>query len=648
MMKRLGYHASDENEILFPGNSYHLASTAWVQRQYAGLRSGWAAAEDGFNDLLAKWNLTLPAIDNYKFNIPPMSKAPNRVLRGMVDEAFAKSDGWGDPAYSDRIDYELNTIRSMGFANYFLLVGKFVAWCGKQGILINTRGSANGSLVCYLLGISQVDPIEWGISFDRFLHESRQKPPDIDIDIERDRRAEAIEWFHQWFHVTQIGTFMRMTEREDRGAIFTKYLGYKRRVLGAEFNRSPFANIEALTDLESIVPQDMPALRRLASMEVCSSAGTHAAGLVLSSDTYPLEDYIPTMLIGGQNGNTVTQMGMDDTEAAGFVKMDLLGLAALTTVSKCLTMIGRNPVDGLGWIPLDDKDTCKSMQTGNTGTGIFQFEGFTTAKGARIMKIRNTKDAILCLALFRPAAMKSGHTDEYLELRKSRAKVEFLHDVFKQATGDTYGVFVLQDQVIDVLRGLGMDFQDLNDMLKAVKASNNLIAGAQRTFARIEPIFLDLCTDAGMDDKTAAAAWQKVLDFSDYGFNKAHATAYGLLAYRMAYLRLYYPLEFMCSILQTWVGSGKESVYTAEARRMGIRIRRVNIEKSDLTWSHDGQFLYRGFLSVKGIGLTTAEKIIRLREEQPFTSKADVLKRGGKLIHRCMDEAGALEDLPND
>jgi len=646
MMKRLGYHSSDDSEILFPGNSYHMASTGWMQKQYQGLRGVWSEVENGMGELLRLNQMSMPAIDNYKFNIPVMSRVPNKELRRMV-EAGRTVDTSG-VNYTNRINYELDVIRQMGFTNYFLLIGDIVEFMNASKIMFNTRGSANGSLVCYLLGISHVDPLVWGVSFDRFLHQSRKKPPDIDIDVERDRRQEVIDYLSNNFDVTQIGTFMRMTENADRGAIFAKYLGYKRRVLGDQFKSSPFARIDSLSELQQVAPEDMQAVRRLAEMEVCSSAGTHAAGLVLSDKNYPLDAYVPTMLIGGQNGNTVTQMSMDDVEAAGFVKVDLLGLSGLTTVSRCLEAIGRDPQAGLDWIPLDDAQTCKSMSAGVVGTGVFQFEGYSTAIGARKMKIRDTKDCIRCLALFRPAALKSGHTDEYLARRKSKQPITYLHDVFKRATEDTFGVFIFQDQVIDVLRGLGMGFEDLNDMLKAVKASNNLIAAAKDTFDRIEPIFLKLCEDAGMTGLEPRQAWQKVLDFSDYGFNYAHATAYGLLGYRMAYLKLHYPIEFMCSLLETWAGSQKESQYTAEARRIGIRIRKVNVNKSGLQWSHDGTSLFRGFVSVKGIGYKTAMKLLDERNKGDFTSQADVKKRCGQLIYRCMDESNAMGDLPEE
>jgi DNA polymerase-3 subunit alpha len=643
MMKRLGYHTSDENEILFPGNSYHLSTTGWIETRYAGLRNAWNDAMTSFADLIALNRMSMPAIDNYSFNVPVQSKHPDADLRRAVSRALAAA-GLNSPRYKKRMEYELGTIRTMGFADYFLLMKKVVDIARRLGIIINTRGSANGSLICFVLNISQVDPLVWGISFDRFLHPSRKKPPDIDIDVERDRRQELLDAIALEFDVVQIGTFMRMTDVEDRGAIFAKYLAYKRRVLGDGFKSSPFAQIENLSELNQLAPEDVPALRRLANMEVCSGAGTHAAGLILTSSAHPLTDYIPTMLVGGQKGNLVTQMGMDDTEAAGYVKMDLLGLAALTTVAECLRLLGRDPLDGLTWIPLTDSASCALLRTGDTGTGIFQFEGYSTARGGRTMKVRTIHDAILCLALFRPASMDSGNTDQYLQRRKSKT-FDSLHPIFDKATADTFGVFVLQDQVIDVLRGLGMRMEDLNDMLKAVKASNTLITAAQATFARLEAQFKLLCSAVGMTPAQTAIGWSRIMGFSDYGFNKAHATAYGLLSYRMAYLKAHHPVDFMCALLTTWAGTKKEPEYVAEARRVGLRIRKTNINHSGANWSTDGAALFRGLLSVKGCGESMAMKIVAEREAGAFTSKDDVLARLGKGVFNRMDEAGAMGDL---
>ena len=645
MMKKLGYMSSDESEILFPGNSYHLATTGWMEKQYAGQREIWDAAQSSYMRLMLDNHLELPALDKYQFHVPRMSATPDTQLKKLAEKGLFWRLKTTDAKYQERLNYELSTIAQMGYANYFLLTSKLLSWCRDQGILTNTRGSANGSLVCWALGITQIDPLHWGISFDRFMHPTRQKPPDIDVDVERDRREELIAHIAESFTVTPIGTFAKMggDEETGRGSVFVKYLAYKRKVLGDGFKTSKFGKLENLWDLDKIVPADAETLRRLARMSVYTNAGTHAAGYLLTSPRYSLNRYIPTMLV---SGHLVSQMTMDDAEMAGYVKEDFLGMAVLTTCGSLLRMIGRDPKYGLTWIPDNDKLACAELSTGKTGTGIFQFEGFSTAVGARQMKIRKTADAIICLALTRPAALAAGHTEEYMQFRKRLAQPTYIHPIFEKHTKETYGLFIIQDQAIDVIRELGLSYEDLNDMLKAVKASNERIKEAEKTFARIKPHFVTLCRKAGMDHATAILAWEKVRGFSDYGFNRAHATAYGLFAYRMAYLKTRYPLEFMCATLQTWAGSTKEPTYVGEARRMGITIHRANIHSSGLNWTIDGHGLRKGLLSVHGIAEKTGAKIVEQRNIADFFSPADLLKRCGKTVSDALGET--LEEYKPD
>jgi DNA polymerase III subunit alpha len=663
MMKKLGYKTSDDSEVMFPGDSYHLASTPWIAKHFVGLKAAWQAADDGHEDLLSKHKLILPALEKYKFMVPEISVNADDVLKRRTLKALQEHFLDVMDPYTQRVDYELGIIKEMGFANYFLLFDDVIKWTREQGILVNARGSANGCLILFLLGITNVDPVLRKVSFDRFMHPSRKKPPDIDMDVDRDRRPEMLAHLSNMFNVVSIGTYGRLTDANDRGAIFQKYLGWKRQQMGdVAFKQSEFARIEQLRELERLAPTDMPALRKLAGMDILTGGGTHAAGVVLETDAQPISAYLPLMRVGGMNGSLVTAFDDDDVEECGYVKGDFLGLAALTTVYRCLTMIGRDPVKGLNWIKDDDKDACKLLREGLTGTGIFQFEGYSTAIGAKQMGVKTTDDAILALALFRPAAQKSGHTDEYLEYRKGKRKPTYLHPIFKQVAGDTYGVFVMQDQVLDALRAFGMSYEDLNDMLKAVKASNHNIALAEKTFERIRPTFLKLCVAAGMSGIDSKKAWGKIMDFSDYGFGKAHATSYGLFAYRMAFLKAHYTKEFMTSLLMTWAGvKEKEPMYVGEARRLGIRIAKPDVNKSEISWTLDKQgLLRRGLVSIPHVGEPAAREV---SENKPYKSISDLIARcngttgmvtGGKMwakqktlngVLGHLEQAGALDSI---
>ena len=649
LMKRMiMQNKADDTDMVFPGDDYSLCATGPLRRKF--LPKHWERAEEGFKDLLDKNTLKMPALDSYKFHMPEVSLYDsNKVLAKKARHGLWMKHLIEWNHYENRMRYELGIIKTMGMADYFLFVADYVAYCNKNNILVEARGSANGSLICFALGITQIDPLEWDISFDRFLHPSRQKPPDIDLDIERDRRAEVIDYIGTKHEIVPIGTFSTLADTGDRGSIFVKYLAYKRRILTKEEYTRQYGQMASLWDLKRTDPADTAVLRSLADMRVLTGGGTHAAGYLVSTKKHPISDYIPLMLVGGQNGNTVTQMSDKDCEDAGYVKADLLGQASLTTMRACMDMLG---IAGLEDIPYNDKKALALMRSGKT-MGIFQYEGYSTLKGAKEMRVMSTKDAIYCLALYRPAAMKSGHTDQYIARRRKQEDPSYLHDSFKRVTEDTFGVFVIQDQVIDVLRGLGMSYEDLNDMLKAIKSSNNNIAAAEATFERIKPNFLRLCVAAGMDAPTARKAWEQVMDFSDYGFNKAHATGYGIRACRSAYLKAHHPLEFMCALLITFAGDPKERDYATEARRLGLSIIRPDVQTSGVNWRTDKKRngLRKGLLSVKGVGWKSAQELV---DKQPFESIEDLIERcdggpgmvtGGKSWHKTKTLNGVLGHL---
>lgn len=653
MMKRIVMYSGDEDDVIFPGDSYHLSTGKWVHEHFtdAGIEHIWDAAKPVYDELLDANRLRLPAIDKYKFFVPKFDPSPMHELTRLARHGMEKRYFDIMNTYDDRFKFEMNVIMKMGMSDYFLIIADICREARKRGIMVEARGSANGSLVCYCLDITSVDPVEWDLSFDRFLSLDRAKPPDIDLDIERDRRWEMIEYASQRFGTAMpIGTLTTLGEdqRTGRGSIFVKYLSYKRK------SDPDFPGVDQLRDLDELEPEDSKTLRKLADMRVRTSFGVHAAGLVLTTGEYPLEDYIPTCLVAS-SGTRVTQMEQDDVEDAGFMKVDMLGAAALSVCAETLRLIGKDPItDGFAWIKNDDPDACKLLREGRTETGIFQFEGYSTAKGGKEMKVKSTKDAIICLALYRPAAMASGQKDDYLYYRGHKSEIEYLSPMFKRVLQETHGVFVFQEQVTQIFTLLGMSNSDWNDMLKAIKASNERIAWAETVFERIRPVFKGLCMKQGMTPMEAKEAWEMVMGFSDYGFNRAHATGYGLRSYRMAYLKAHYPLEFMAALLQTWAGTKKEPQVIAEARRLGISLLRPDVNLSDVSWTLDRErgALRKGLLSIKGIGEAVAEELVSKR---PFKSVESIVKKcdakkvsGGKEYMKTKNErdlAGKLAIL---
>lgn len=537
--------------------------------------------------------------------------------KGLVDK------GLNYVQYLGQMTHELDVIEKMGMANYFLLVREHITeWCRSNGIIVNTRGSANGSLVCYALGITNVDPLKWHTSFERFLSLLRMKPPDIDVDVDFRGRARLIaHLLHVFPTMTQVGTYAQIgfgkpdpITGEEKGSVIVQYMA-------AMGKKDP-------TFDRRVKPEHRKALDRLAVTPVYKSMGTNAAGFILPGDDYPIDRYLPLARVISSN-TTLTQMTKDDVEALGYLKVDLLGLRALQTLNGTLGSIGRVPNEW-DWIPLDDADACALLRTGKAA-GTFQYDGFSSARGAMEMKIKTTLDVILGLALYRPALMSGGQKDLYLANRgKARKNQIRLHPLFDQVVKDTAGVPLYQEQIMEMLKALGMEFREYNDLMTAVKASNGFIQGAAETFKRLMPLFYDLCEDKGFTDQDADDAWHAVIGFTEYGFNRAHSTSYGLMAYYSAYLKAHYPLDYMANLLGVWAGEDKELEYISEARRMGFSIVKADVNDSDATWKVEpnrSNALRKGLVSVKGIGWEVAHTIVERREDGPYASIQDFIDR---------------------
>jgi len=662
MMRMIAYSA-DEKDLAYPGNSYHLSSSSWLKQQFKP--EVWQASEESCKWLLDNHSLELEPLNKYKYFIPAITKNPMKQLTALCNAKLNSNYRMGKEkekaVYQERLADELLVISKTGMADYFMLVNDYVGWCQEQNILVMARGSAAGSLVCYLLGITQVDPLEWNLMFERFLTIDRTRPPDIDLDIEDVRRDDVVNYLKGRYEITQIGTYNRLSfdEETGRGGLFVQYMSAKRKILGDKFART-LGRVQNLHDLDVVNPNDARRLRLLGDMPLRRSAGAHAAGFVVSAPPlHNLKDWIPKMLIPSSD-TMVTQMMMDDVEDAGFVKIDLLGLRSLTTLRRCLEMIGKNNTE---WIPLQDEKTFKFLQRGYTDTGVFQMEGWTAARGCKEVKVNSVKDLILVNALYRPATINSGYVSKFLKNRQNPDGVTYPSEVFKKHLKETFGVPCFQEQVLEIMRDLGMPVVELNAFLKAVKGKH-AVAGysedANEVFERNKEKFKQLCKNDGMSSKQITSAWKLVEGFAAYGFNRSHATAYSILGYQLAYLKINYPLEFHSALLETTVGSHKEKQYEKETRRMGIKILSADVNVSGVSWSIDrkNNAIRRGLSSIKGVGKNCAEVIV---EHAPYSSIEDMIKRcparnvtGGKNwdkdkvltgVMKQLRDNGALESL---
>ncbi len=664
LMKRMVYKGGDESE--FPGDSFHLASTDWVQEHHT--KPIWNEAQEGFKLLLEMHTLEIPALDKFKPQIPSIYSDPYKEIRKLCewrieemveDQLLRKSES----AYWARLDHELDIIQTLGYAGYFTLFLPLVEYCKSKNYCIEARGSANGSLVCYLLGITNIDPLEYELLFERFMSRDRKKPPDIDMDVEDGARDDIVQFLRTTYPGSmQIGTYGALGYREydeetgkgdDKGSVLVTYNAYWRSKLGNQQFAMRFGKgIDTIEDVRKVSVKDYRGLRVLSRTNVKKSYGVHAAGLLLDGVDAKIAEYVPTMLVAS-SGKTVTQLTMDDVEELGFTKMDILGQRTLATLRRCQEMIGRPKPTDFSWIPNNDKDAMKLLREGRPDNAIFQFEGWAMAKGAKTLGVKTTVDCILAGALFRPACMASGVTDTYIKRRFDRSlmlSVTYPHPIFERELKSTNGVVLFQEQVLNIMRGLGQDFEAINTFFKIVKDSGKGATGrnVQRA-AEVKTTWDEICNQNGITDSDEA--WHYIEGYTQYGFNKAHATGYGVRSYRAAYLKAHYPLEYMAAVLETTAGKQREPIYVQEARRIGLRLLSPDINISGPLWTIDRKksAIRRGLLSIKGVGLAASTIIA---DNAPYTSIDDIIDRlpaksisGGKEFRKSGQFNGVLLKL---
>lgn len=605
----------DGEDAVFPGDGFHMVDDRWMQDHHAPhiLQAGLA----GLDLLIRKHTLAIPEMDEYNYRVPVTAGDPLLSVRERVG-ARAGQLGLGRK-YEARVDEELEVVEASRMAGYMALVARVCDHMRDVEMFYQCRGSAAGSAVCWLLDITNVDPIRWKLRFDRFLSKDRTKPPDIDIDIESDRRQELLSWINTEFHSVQIGLYSTYSlngeeGESSKGSLRVKFLGRKRRDTGS-------------ADWSSITREEYAQLKSLDDRKLISGYGVHPAGVIICSSREELESTYPMMWVANSK-TMVSQYDGIDVERIGGLKLDVLGVKTLAVLRRTLVNMGRSPKEGLDWIPMSDAKSFAMIAKGDTG-GVFQLEGGTARTRIKTLKPSKIADVIAAMALYRPGVMASGAMDSY-HLRKHRMeKVPQRHKIIMDATNETHGILLYQDQVIEILRALGMGADDLTAFLKAVKASNKNVHSAADVMAHYSPIVRQMCVDAGMDKNDVAWLWEALEAFAEYSFNRAHATVYGITAYRCAYLANHHPVEFHAALLAVAASSSdatKEKGYIGVTRRRGVHIGKPTVNHSQATYAVDpnGRGVRRGLLSIKGIGPKAAHEIA---PKAPFKDLDDFMDR---------------------
>ncbi|HXW18533.1 MAG TPA: DNA polymerase III subunit alpha, partial [Candidatus Acidoferrales bacterium] len=562
-------------------------------------------------------------------------------------------------AYERRLSNEIEMIKKMNFAGYFLIVWDFIHYARAQGVPVGPgRGSAAGSLVSYALRITDVDPLHYDLIFERFLNPERVSLPDIDIDFCYRRRGEVIDYVRKKYGdqcVAQIITFGTMAAKaaiKDVGRAMDVPYGEVDRLAKLVPNQLNIELEQALIQSPQFAQarKDDPRVKELIDIALrleglARHASTHAAGVVISPR--PLTEIVP--LYKSNKEEVTTQYDMKDLERIGLLKMDFLGLTTLTVLSDAVSLIrqSRGVELDLATLPTDDAETYKLFASGNT-TGIFQFESHGMRDILRRYQPTRLEDLTALNALYRPGPIQGGMIDDFIARKHGRKNVTYDLPELEEILSETWGVILYQEQVMRIANRLaGFSLGQADILRKAMGKKNKEEMAAQRQR------FLAGCAERKVPAKKAEKIFNLMEEFAGYGFNKSHSCAYALVAYQTAYLKRHFPVEFMAAMLTAETGNTERLVkYIAEARELGITVLSPDVNGSSLDFTPVGEHIRFGLAAIKNVGETTARGIVEARKRHgrfgdffEFCAALD----SGLLNRRTLEslvKSGALDSLP--
>lgn len=532
----------------------------------------------------------------------------------------------------ERVEYELQIIEQLGFSDYFLIVADFVQYAKENNIIVGPgRGSAAGSIISYLLGITNVDPLQYDLLFERFLNPERVSMPDIDIDFSDVRRDEVIEYVREKYgqeHVAQIITFGTFAARSLlRELMKTMDIdqhdqSYILKHIPVQANQPIVSYINGSKEFKQYIKQSEK-LQTLFFIAIKLEGlprhiSTHAAGIVIGKD--PLTKDIP--LTKGQHDTYLTQYAMNELEAIGLLKIDILGLRNLSLLERIVNSINRwtdKTVD-MNHIPEQDRYTFSLLQAGKTN-GIFQLESSGMKRVLTNLKPTTLEDIVALNALYRPGPMENIPT--YIDRKHGRKTITYLHPDLEPILHKTYGVLIYQEQIMQVAHQFaGLSLGQADILRRAIsKKDRNLIEEQKETF-------IDGCMKKGYQKSIAEEIFSWIVKFANYGFNKSHSVAYSKIAYQLSYLKANYPTYFFAHLLGTVSNDAKKlNMYVREANELGIDILPPSINKSHAYFTVENGNIRMGLMAIKGIGYESVKEIMNVRKKEPFTDLFDFCLR---------------------
>ncbi len=595
---------------------------------------------------------------------PPEGKKPEAYLEELILQGLKEKFGLevstlgksaGNNEVIDRTRYEFDVIKKMGFASYFLIIQDFVNRAKQEKIMVGPgRGSAAGSIISFLLGITDINPLPYNLIFERFLNPERISLPDIDVDFCDRRRDEVIAYIRGKYgaeNVSQIGTYGRMAARavlRDVGrALGFSYSEVDRlaKLISPEIGVSLEDEVTSNTEIKRIIETDEK-VKQLFDISLkleglARHASTHAAGVVITEKA--VHEYAP--LFRTSKGEVATQYDMDGVAKIGLLKVDILGLKTLSVIEDTLELLKERRGIEIKEFPLDDKKTYQLLSRGES-LGIFQLESKGMQDLLKESRPKILADIIAINALYRPGPMKSGMVKEYIKRKNDPSKIVYDHPLLEPVVKSTYGVILYQEQVMEIAHSFaGFTMGQADELRKAMGKKITAVMEQKR-----ESFVAGACKN-GVEKHTAEKVFEQIAMFAGYGFNKSHSTGYALLSYQTAYLKANYPLEFMSSLLNSEIGDfTKIAEYIDECERMKIWILPPDICESGERFRIFSNDILFGLAAVKNVGSGAIKSIIEAREKGVFRSLFDFCERVNlrtvnKKVVESLVKAGAFDYL---
>jgi len=589
---------------------------------------------------------------------PPVGQTKEEFLRELCEKGLKSKFDKITPEITERLEHELKIIKNMGFVSYFLIVWDFIHYAKSQKIPVGPgRGSAAGSLVSYLLGITDLNPLKYGLLFERFLNPERMGLPDIDIDFCYERRQEVIDYVTAKYgqeNVAQIITFGTMQARavlRDVGRVMgIAYADVDRiaKMIPPELDMTLKKALESEPELNNLYknePEITKLINTALSLEGLNRhASVHAAGVVIADK--PLNNYSPLFKTNDDQITTGFSMGV--LEKIGLLKVDFLGLRTLTVIDQAVKIIKetKNKDILIDKVPLDDKNTYRLLVSAQT-MGIFQIESSGMRDLLKKLEPERFEDLIALLALYRPGPIGSGMLDDFMKRKHNIVPIKYEHPKLEPILKETYGIMVYQEQIMQIASALaGFSLAQADILRKAMGKKIPEVMEKQRSN------FVHGCLKNGIRETTATKIFDLIDYFSGYGFNKSHSTAYALISYRTAYLKANYPVEFMTALLTSERDNTDKIVeYINEVQRMGMEVLPPDINESDALFKViDDKSIRFGLLAIKNVGKGAVESIVDTRKSGKFTSLEDLclridLRLANHKVLESLIKCGALDSF---